>query len=464
MKKHLVWGLLIVSAPLFGVSLNFSGNFRTDGSLYSKLGLGLANKNSTKTFLAGRALLQPKLVIDDHFSLNTQWSLLTSPTLTPGAAGTSGAGGLSQGQGSYVFGDPNTSSMVLSRAWLEWVSDFGVVRVGRMPVSWGYGLIYDAGNGVCDDFQSTFDRLEYRLHFGHVIGALAYSKALKGSVLGNDNDQEFYSIYFRYDNPEEDVEAGVMYERQIRSPGQSAALLTTANPLYIPAPTTGPDLRPNLAKKAPYPKSNNLLDIYVKKSFGYFTVGGELGWLAGSAADYNGNGIEDSLNAIGLMMNVSYEYHQFKAFLDFLYASGDAALNSDRLNGFALLHRNRRPGLILGRELLGNYYDNSVARGSPLYYGGTDVFSGVYYFRPGMKYDWSESWSSGLEVIIAQKAAKAAGEAGNLGVEIDFGTEHAFYKNFDVGVDLAYLIPGLGLGVASPQGAFAFRTTASVKF
>jgi hypothetical protein len=227
--------------------------------------------------------------------------------------------------------------------------------------------------------------------------------------------------------------------------------------------------RPPLATSSPYPQSNNLFDVYFKRSFGGLSFGGEGAWLSGSAIDFNNNGVEDSLNAFGVMLNVSYETQKIKGFLDFLYASGDTAINSDRLNGFVLLHRNRRPGLILGRELLGNYANSSVGQGSLVYYGQnsgatTSSFSGAYYFRPGVRFEWSPSWASGIELIIAQKAATSNGESGNLGVEVDFGTDHEFYKNFDIGLNVGYLFPGQGLGVTSPEGVFAFRTTAVVKF
>ena len=447
----------VLSSSAEAISLNFSGNFRTDGSLYSKPNLGDAGSNSTKAFLAGRALLQPNLVIDDHFSLKSQWSLLNSPSFNSINNGPS----LSGGQGSYVFGDPNAQALQLSRAWLEWVSDFGVVRVGRMPVQWGYGLIWDAGDGIWDNYQTTMDRLEYRLHFGHVIGALAYSKGRKTSVLGSENDQDFYSIYLQYVNPEMDVEAGVIYERQIRSPSQAADFMTgPANPYAVPAgtPKTG------LATKTGYPLSNNVVDLYVKKTIGYLTLGGEGGWLTGSAMDYNNNGNEDTLNAFGLLVTAAYEYHNVKGFVDFMYASGDTSLNSDRLNGFVLLHRNRSPGIILGRELLGPYNGNSINQGSLVAYGDADTFSGAYYVRPGLRVEWAPSWSTGLEVIVAQKAAVTPNDSAALGVEFDLGADHSFYKNFDLGVTVGYLIPGAGLRISSPTGVIGLRTTASIRF
>jgi hypothetical protein len=276
------------------------------------------------------------------------------------------------GQGSYIFGDPASSALFLSRAWLEWTSDIGVFRLGRMPVSWGYGILYDAGDGIWDDFQSTFDRIEYRLHLGYVVGALAYSKGRKLSVIGNENDQEFYKAYLRYDNPEVEVEAGLLFEKQQRATNSSGDLSTSSqNPYH----QTGSNAFP-LAQKMPYPLNVNVIDAYLKKSSGYLSYGGEVAWASGSALDYGGGGLDD-MNAFGFLLNAAVDYRKVKSFIEVVYASGDANLNDSTMTGFVLMHRNRRPGLILGRELLGTYYGNNVGLGTPFAYGNQDSFSGV---------------------------------------------------------------------------------------
>jgi hypothetical protein len=219
--------------------------------------------------------------------------------------------------------------------------------------------------------------------------------------------------------------------------------------------------------KTPYPLSNNVVDVYLKKTVGYFTFGGEVGWATGDAVDYGKDGRNkdtDSLNALGLLANASYEYHKMRTFIDFMYVSGDPDLTDDQLSGFVLLNRNRRPGLILGRELLGLYYGNNFGMGSLVAYGIADTFSGVFLFRPGIRVDWTQSWATGLEVLIAQKASVGAGDARSLGVELDLSTEFAVYKNFDLGVDLAFLFPGDGFRIPQRHGAYAVRATAGLKF
>ena len=457
-QKCLVLGLLLVASVLFGASANFSGTFRTRANYFDKTNLGQADTNSTKTFIDGRALLYPSLLVDDHFSIKTQWSLLTSPNFAPSQE----VGGLgNSGQGGWVYGDPNTAKMALDRAWMEWTSDFGVFRLGRVPVAWGYGLIWDAGNGTWDDWQSTVDRLEYRLHFGHVVSTLAYSKPRKVSLMGSENDSEYYTVALKYENPELDIEFGGLYEKQSRSLSQQSALLWEGNPYLLPE---GNRVRPYpLHSELAYPLSNSVLDFYMKKTAGYFTFGGELSWLSGNASDYRGSGVQE-LNAWGLLFSSAYEIHKLKAFVEFLYASGDSDMSSGPMNGFALLHRNRGAGLLLGRQLLGRYYGDNINLGSMVVYGNDRSFSGVYYLRPGVRLDWSRTWSSGIELIYADKAATQEGEEKHLGFEIDLGTDYSVYRNFDVGVTLALLFPGAGLGATETPTTFGFQTTFGLKF
>ena len=441
-----------MSSAVQAATMSFGGSFRSEAASYTNLKLGALTGPISKNFIAGRALLNPNLVVDDHFSIKSQWSLLSSPSFTPRANT-----GLAVGQGSYVFGDNTSASLALSRAWLEWTSDIGVFRLGRMPVSWGYGVLYDSGESVWDDFQTTMDRIEYRLHLGYVVGALAYSKNRKISVQDNDNDQQFFTAYLRYDNPEVEIEAGVLFEQQNRAGNQSGDLQTN-NP-YSQASTTP------IGQLMPSPLSNSVVDVYFKKTAGYFSYGAEVSWLSGSSTNNTSTpGASPGLNAFGALANAAIEYRKVKGFLEVLYATGDSDLTDANLTGFVLLNRNRRPGLILGRELLGPYNGNNVALGSPVFYGANNTFSGVLYFRPGVRFDWSKSLTSAIELIYARKVADAASAALDLGVELDIGTEYAVYKNFRLGLDVGLLLPGGGLQQANPTPAYAFRSTASLSF
>ena len=436
--------------------MNFSGSFRTEASSFTNL--AQTTGKESKQFILGRALLDPNLLIDDHFSIRSQWTLLTSPDFTPNAQQA-----LGNGQGGFLFGDVETASLNLNRAWLEWTSDFGVVRLGRVPISWGYGLTWDAGNRVWDDYQTTDDRLEYRLHLGNVIGALAYTKARKLSVL-EGNDQEFYTVYLQYDNPELDVEGGIYFEKQNRTSDLAGV---TGNADNSTNPFKDADKTPLATNPAPSPKNNNAVDVYLKKTTGRFTFGGEVTWLSGKVYALTGGG-EADLNAFGALANITYSHHKLKLFTEAVYATGDKNINDGSSTSFSLLHLNRaRPGLILGRELLGKYHGNNVGQGNLLVYGADGSFSGLLYVRPGLRIDWSPAWASGVELIFARKATTADGDNANLGWELDFGTDYNVYRNFDLGLNLGFAFPGEGIPLEAGgerKSIFAIRTTAALRF
>jgi uncharacterized protein (TIGR04551 family) len=58
-----------------------------------------------------------------------------------------------------------TDSVVVKRAWGEYTTPLGEVRFGRMPDHFGLGMLYNAGDGHDDDYQSTVDRLMFTTGF-----------------------------------------------------------------------------------------------------------------------------------------------------------------------------------------------------------------------------------------------------------------------------------------------------------
>jgi uncharacterized protein (TIGR04551 family) len=55
------------------------------------------------------------------------------------------------------------SSVVAKRAWAEVLTPLGLLSFGRMPSSWGMGILSHAGNGIDDDFGDSVDRLQFAL-------------------------------------------------------------------------------------------------------------------------------------------------------------------------------------------------------------------------------------------------------------------------------------------------------------
>jgi uncharacterized protein (TIGR04551 family) len=127
-----------------------------------------------------RFRVNPELHISDNLRILSQIDLLDNLVLgsTPGGTNyepsSSGGGYQSAPRNGYAslgFMEdtqvPPASgrnsfkdSIAVKRAWAEYASPVGELRFGRMPFHWGLGMMFNAGDGPDDDYQSTVDRIQ----------------------------------------------------------------------------------------------------------------------------------------------------------------------------------------------------------------------------------------------------------------------------------------------------------------
>jgi uncharacterized protein (TIGR04551 family) len=126
-----------------------------------------------------RFRVNPELHISDNLRVLSQIDLLDNLVLgsTPGGTNSepSTSGGYQtvprNGYASLGFMEdtqvPPASgrnsfkdSIAVKRAWAEYASPVGELRFGRMPFHWGLGMMFNAGDGPDDDYQSTVDRIQ----------------------------------------------------------------------------------------------------------------------------------------------------------------------------------------------------------------------------------------------------------------------------------------------------------------
>jgi uncharacterized protein (TIGR04551 family) len=126
-----------------------------------------------------RFRVSPELHISDNLRILSQIDLLDNLVLgsTPG-----GTNSQPSRDGGYVGAQRNgyaplgfyedtqvppasgrnalRDSIAVKRAWAEYASPVGEIRFGRMPFHWGLGMMFNAGDGHDDDYQSTVDRIQ----------------------------------------------------------------------------------------------------------------------------------------------------------------------------------------------------------------------------------------------------------------------------------------------------------------
>ena len=89
-----------------------------------------------------RLRLNPEIHISDNLRILTQIDALDNLVL-----------------GSKVNATGNPVDV--KRAWGEYLSPVGQIRFGRMPDHWGLGMLYNSGDYLDADYQSTIDRMQF---------------------------------------------------------------------------------------------------------------------------------------------------------------------------------------------------------------------------------------------------------------------------------------------------------------
>jgi uncharacterized protein (TIGR04551 family) len=122
-----------------------------------------------------RLRLEPELHISDNLRVMAQIDALDNLVLgsTPNSYGLGVGGkyvpnpyaptsGFSDTQGPPTAGvNSYRNSIDVKRAWAEYTTPVGQLRFGRMPTHWGLGMVWNAGAGIDQDWQSNNDRIMF---------------------------------------------------------------------------------------------------------------------------------------------------------------------------------------------------------------------------------------------------------------------------------------------------------------
>ena len=256
-----------------------SSNIMTDGTRTASGGYYIPGGGaSTASFQTLFMRLRPKVVVNDNVYLKTEW-WLSDPVF--GIFGN--ASPYTTDQKQYYSTQSRGSAITAQRFWAEFMSDAGTFQVGRIPLHYGLGIIWNSGEGIWDRYESTGDAIRLVSKFGafHFIpGIIKYStgNTIGGAcnfaggtctpVTGGASVMD-YSLIFKYENPDEDFEGGVNFIKRIAGAAQDP----TAGYLGVGSIAAAP---------APVGMHFNTWDLYGKKKFSSFTLSGEIPITSGT--------------------------------------------------------------------------------------------------------------------------------------------------------------------------------------
>lgn len=459
LKQHCViaWGigLLVFAASVQSaqaLDLDWSGQFRAEAHRVGNYTLSDTNTStdpsrddeggyyvpgggsSTSNFQSLFVRLQPKAIVNDNVTLKSEF-WLGNPVF--GVFGD--AAPQTSDQQHYYSTFSSGSSFSAQRFWGEFTTDFGTVHVGRAPLQWGLGLVWNSGDGVWDRYQSTGDVIRAVSKFGafsFIPSIVKYSAGnnLGGGAIGVSD----YALALQYENPDQDMEGGVNFIRRIG--GGSNGIFTGITPALDTVSTVG--------------FNYTTWDIYGRKKLGKFSFAGEAPISSGTVGQFEYSTFAIALES-GYQISESWDAH-----LKAGRAPGQAG-SSSKYRAF-YFHPNYRLGMIMFNYQLANFASNSTANASTDLKSPFDnPITNANYLSAGGQFQ-SDKWAFHGDVIFAQanEVAKAGetffnswtrtlqtnatgpAQSDSLGWEFDLGTSLQWDDNIQFKADLGFFFPG----------------------
>lgn len=416
-----------------------------------------AGGSNNATFESLFLRLRPKIVVNDNIYIKSEW-WVGDPVF--GIFGSGSPYPVEQRQ--FYSTQSRGSTISAQRFWAEFLSEVGTVQVGRAPLDWGLGIVWNSGEQLWSRYESTGDVIRLVSKFGafsftpsfilysagnNLGGSCTYNgTAVCTPGIGNGGVAD-YSLMLKYDNLEEDFEGGVNYIKRVIGSNQD-----TVSGVRGPLGAGGGS-------------EFNTWDIYARKKLGKFHLAGEVPIASGKVS-----GMPYSTFALATELtwkpNDTWETHVKAG-----HAPGQnntAASTFDRYRAF-YFHPNYRLGLIMFNYQFANFagspggntqnnpaanpgglqspYDNPIVNANYFHIGETvhtDKWSfnlGWVYARALQTAETGQFFLNTAKKRISNVAA-VSNQSNSLGWELDGGASFQWDEYFTFRWDFGFFFPG----------------------
>ncbi|MBI4041642.1 MAG: hypothetical protein HY390_07235 [Deltaproteobacteria bacterium] len=306
------------------------------------------------------------------------------------------------GTSNLTSGDSN---FLIKNLFMEYIGDWGILKVGRIPRHWGLGIRYNAGLNAEDKFSDRTDSLFYELGLGNFKVAAIASKILEGASLDTQaDDTSLYEGYLNYIDPELDWNVGFLYSWMKQS----------RNFIEL-----------------------NILDGYITKKFKKLKTGLEFVTTFGDP----GNTTENGVSQLGVAAEVEFEWTPaLSTFLKLGYASGPDIDKNKTLTLFAF-DRNYDIAFLMFNQGLGAISTQTgiSANADP----DVNAIFSAYYASLGGNYHFNDRIGSRFSLALAKSPKSlVAGGGKSWGEEVDLELWYKFLENWRFGLEGGVFFPG----------------------
>jgi limonene-1,2-epoxide hydrolase len=395
--------------------LVWEGYYRARGSIFNSLSLSDTNAyaEGTSNSFDHRLLLRPSWMISDHAAIHAQVDVFkltlwgdNPDTYTDPVTGEAIA--VAQADGVTTDG----TGLQAVRGWGEAYTKWGRFSLGRMPMQWGAGILWNDGNDVLAEYGDSADRFQVTSRIGPVFVMGAYDVQYEG-FLGAADDMQALSLAVGYRS--ETLGVGVLNNYRFR------------------------------------PEAPDNYQAYTGDLWGFAELGPVRAELEGVGVFGGGNldtGANDvSVMAFGLMAKGDYRSEKLGFGAEFGVASGDDDSTDGNLKTFTF-DRDHNVGLLLFEEALPTLQttvqnETNGGRTTEAALSG-DGISNAVYFRPAVRYKLIPELEAEASWLVAGRADSDGTDETNEGYgnEFDLSLRYDPHPHVWVKGTFGVLLPG----------------------
>ena len=409
--------------------------------------------------------LQPKLIVNDNISIKSEW-WLGNPVY--GFYGDSSPDFSDQKQ--YYSTNSGGSVITAQRFWAEFLTDFGTIKLGRAPLNYGLGLIWNSGDGIWDRYESTGDIVQLVSKFGafsfiptivsystgNNVGGNFQGPTSIGGVapgpMGGAGGLNDYSIQVKYDNLDEDFYAGLNFIRRISGSSQDSVSG------YFWNGQAG--------------LNYNTYDVYFRKKIGKFDLSAEIPiangtvggtqystWAFAAEGDWRVNDPWEFLLKVGRAPGQPDDPSQIPGSYKGFYFNQDYKIALIMFN-YAFQNfagPNNQNNQNVQSNQLESPYDNPIFNATyvalrPTLHADKWKFHANYVYAranqtatPGQFY-----WNGNHRQMENNNAGES--QSSSMGWEMDYGADFQYDQYFQFGLEVGWWFPGAYYGFSNVAG------------
>jgi hypothetical protein len=475
---------IVFCNQVFAGDIKWEGNYRFEGlKVFTP---GLNSSSNSKAYMLHHLTLKPQFHAFDGLTIHSRFDILNNPDNPNDQLGQTFGAGVNNNVGTATAPTPgnigsgtnstnsNTLSdqqgsgtLAINELYANWVHEFGVFTVGRAPMQFGLGMMFNGGFGLFDHWLENRDLVAYKMVLGNFSVMPVIAKSYEG-MLDQEDDVNDYILQLNYANPETELEVGLIYQ----------ARRSTSNANSNDTPTV------------PIGNGSTLTGNYEVNSYNFFVsqwvekvkIAFEVGFMSGATGLSKG-GTEVKQDGFGGAVKLSWlpEGSHWGATLDLGYASGDDPNTEGTYEGY-VFDQNYDVAFLLFNHPMGSAdffrtsYLRNTATASPATTStpgnsfDTEAISNTIYASAALHYKWAEKFDLESRLTYAQLNTDPlnTGVDSNLGYELDFSLKYEAFKGFQWINRAGLFLPGAafsgGTNNFPVSNAFGFETKAAISF